>query len=506
MLISLYLFRSPGKSPRPNSASSSAPVSPTPSSANSPNRSMLEGDMRDTSFGSTSVNGSGKSSTETTTGMKQEIDMSQYVRREQYEHLQLELKLRLADNVFLQEELDTKSKVLEMLTDGLKEVEIAQKQWVMANQDLNFELEKALYANSLLRNEVYNLNQKLEAATTGNMNTNVNTSDGESPISFPPAPFIGLTINTVSGTVGEGTTSLGYGGSSRAVTPRSSVGIVSSTVKASISESSRSNDVVNTPMESTEKAFPHTLSLSSSHSSKSPTIFQLQPVLIPTISQSVNEEDDMFIQNIRSPINGERHERNVREDDMQGEDDGNSLSEDLSEYDFPPQNEVDVDDESSDFHSDSGLFRTVITPTTLASENDGDSLMSGATGRSGRSARSGRSVRNSHDMSTSIKGALKSKKDRFNVSGNIKVKKLRTASKEMDGDSDTDSHYGDVVQDGVDCLDCDDPTAEGRRMSHGRHSIGAGNSSEAVQALLQEEEDNDTQKKQKSDEDHISAW
>ncbi len=45
-----------------------------------------------------------------------------FVSRAQYERLRLDLKLKEADNRFLQEELRGKDDMLAMLTEGLKEV------------------------------------------------------------------------------------------------------------------------------------------------------------------------------------------------------------------------------------------------------------------------------------------------------------------------------------------------------------------------------------------------
>ena len=51
--------------------------------------------------------------------------------------LHLDLKLKEADNRFLQEELDSKDRMLSLLTDGLKEVEVSHSQWINTNQVIN---------------------------------------------------------------------------------------------------------------------------------------------------------------------------------------------------------------------------------------------------------------------------------------------------------------------------------------------------------------------------------
>jgi hypothetical protein len=41
----------------------------------------------------------------------------------------------------LQDELDSKDKMLSMLTDGLKEVEVSQNQWLHRNHELSIQLD-----------------------------------------------------------------------------------------------------------------------------------------------------------------------------------------------------------------------------------------------------------------------------------------------------------------------------------------------------------------------------
>jgi hypothetical protein len=66
------------------------------------------------------------------------------------------------------------------------QVEQSQTQWLTANQDLSYELEKALYQNKLLQTEVANLkaqlagkNQQSSAGAAVNSNKDA-TSDGSS--------------------------------------------------------------------------------------------------------------------------------------------------------------------------------------------------------------------------------------------------------------------------------------------------------------------------------------
>jgi len=58
--------------------------------------------------------------------------------------LRLELRLKDADNKFLQAELEKKETLMDVLTEGLKEVEVAQETWLRNNEDLTVDLESAI--------------------------------------------------------------------------------------------------------------------------------------------------------------------------------------------------------------------------------------------------------------------------------------------------------------------------------------------------------------------------
>lgn len=104
----------------------------------------------------------------------------------EFERLKLDFRLKEADNRFLQEELENKERMLAMLTDGLKEVRLdssnsrlefllicrvlcligmqveqSQTEWLTANHDLSYELEKALYQNKLLKAEMARLKEQV---------------------------------------------------------------------------------------------------------------------------------------------------------------------------------------------------------------------------------------------------------------------------------------------------------------------------------------------------------
>lgn len=70
------------------------------------------------------------------------------------DNLRLDLRLKEADNLFLQEELENKDKMLSLLTEGLKEVEESQRQWLTANQDLSKELGRERQVNARLWTEI----------------------------------------------------------------------------------------------------------------------------------------------------------------------------------------------------------------------------------------------------------------------------------------------------------------------------------------------------------------
>lgn len=75
--------------------------------------------------------------------------------------LKLDLRLKDADNQFLQDELENKDKMLTMLTEGLKEVEESQRQWRHANQELSQELIKERQNTQALWSEVERLTYQL---------------------------------------------------------------------------------------------------------------------------------------------------------------------------------------------------------------------------------------------------------------------------------------------------------------------------------------------------------
>eukprot|EP01035_Chromulina_nebulosa_P018856 gene18856-24641_t len=82
---------------------------------------------------------------------------------ETIERLELSLRLKEADNRFLQEELEKKDKMLAMLTEGLREVESSQQEWLVANEDLSRDLETALNDNDWLVREIDRLKNLLSA-------------------------------------------------------------------------------------------------------------------------------------------------------------------------------------------------------------------------------------------------------------------------------------------------------------------------------------------------------
>lgn len=101
------------------------------------------------------------------------------------ERLESDLRLKEADNRFLQEELEKKDRMLAMLTEGLREViaficvdslgylsslfcnwqvETSQQEWLSTNQELSDDLEKALMNNAWLAQELLRLQQLLTKA------------------------------------------------------------------------------------------------------------------------------------------------------------------------------------------------------------------------------------------------------------------------------------------------------------------------------------------------------
>ena len=87
---------------------------------------------------------------------------------DQNEQLRLELKLKEADSRFLQEELEKKDRMLAMLTEGLKEVEISQHQWLEENDNLTKQLEVTLAENAWLKGELIRLGGIVGFAGSGN--------------------------------------------------------------------------------------------------------------------------------------------------------------------------------------------------------------------------------------------------------------------------------------------------------------------------------------------------
>lgn len=78
------------------------------------------------------------------------------------DRLKLDLRLKEADNRFLQDELAEKDQMLGLLTEGLKEVEVAQTEWLKTNQELSAELERQQAENKLLKHEINKLKMYVE--------------------------------------------------------------------------------------------------------------------------------------------------------------------------------------------------------------------------------------------------------------------------------------------------------------------------------------------------------
>jgi hypothetical protein len=117
------------------------------------------------------------------------------VSKAQYERLKLDLKLKEADNRFLQEELENKDRMLSMLTEGLKEVgiglfndisgqcneydylqvEISQTQWLTTNQELSYELDRALQQNKALKMEMTRLKEQMAQQNASSTGTEIET-------------------------------------------------------------------------------------------------------------------------------------------------------------------------------------------------------------------------------------------------------------------------------------------------------------------------------------------
>lgn len=79
------------------------------------------------------------------------------ISRKEYEKLKRDYQLKEADNAFLHSELVKKNDILNILTEGLKEVEESQKQWLHTNQQLSVELERQIIVNNLFKREIFKL-------------------------------------------------------------------------------------------------------------------------------------------------------------------------------------------------------------------------------------------------------------------------------------------------------------------------------------------------------------
>jgi hypothetical protein len=101
------------------------------------------------------------------------------------EQLRVDLQLKEADNRFLQVELEKKDAMLDMLTEGLKEVEVSQLQWLSANQELSQELERAYQVNELLHREL----QRLTHLLYGDADSSADTVHAQAALSPVQSPF-----------------------------------------------------------------------------------------------------------------------------------------------------------------------------------------------------------------------------------------------------------------------------------------------------------------------------
>lgn len=84
------------------------------------------------------------------------------VTMEDLHNIRLDLKLKEADNQFLQDEIENKDKMLSLLTEGLKEVEESQRQWLHANQRLSADLSNERQINASLWMEIDRLHAVLQ--------------------------------------------------------------------------------------------------------------------------------------------------------------------------------------------------------------------------------------------------------------------------------------------------------------------------------------------------------
>jgi hypothetical protein len=84
------------------------------------------------------------------------------VTMEDLHNMRLDLKLKEADNQFLQDEIENKDKMLSLLTEGLKEVEESQRQWLHANQRLSADLSNERQINASLWMEIDRLHAVLQ--------------------------------------------------------------------------------------------------------------------------------------------------------------------------------------------------------------------------------------------------------------------------------------------------------------------------------------------------------
>jgi hypothetical protein len=135
------------------------------------------------------------------------------------------------------------------------------------------------------------------------------------------------------------------------------------------------------------------------------------------------------------------------------------------EHEHEHEQEHDHDHENnSDLHSDSGLFRTVITPTTVLSENDNDQNLEHEDADANGDEGAADELLDENEM------LLDEHEER--------VDSGRSADHTTGGDSDNDSHYSEVVQDGVDCLDC---------SVHGHEHDHDDSAGEAVRVLLRDD-------------------
>eukprot|EP01033_Poteriospumella_lacustris_P002781 gene2781-2021_t len=80
---------------------------------------------------------------------------------EELQAMRVDLKLKEADNQFLQDEVESKDRMLALLTDGLKEVAESQRQWLVANRALAQQLAAERQVNGSLWTEIDRLHAAL---------------------------------------------------------------------------------------------------------------------------------------------------------------------------------------------------------------------------------------------------------------------------------------------------------------------------------------------------------